>query len=210
MRKLYLFLLALTLSIALLTISVVPVMAAKPDPKQPVAWVNSSVNTANDVIKLGIPIKTMHTLEVKLLANGTMEAKYTFQDFITGTKGWAVDNPYYDYGFGNEGKVEFAYFWIDEATGARMADIALYVYMEGFSPEMPAALTRIRICDNGEPGRNDWHQWWYWGGAFNPVWVDEFGGETIYYMHGNAQIHGDLTGMDEPSANDLLPLAYRD
>ncbi len=143
MRKLYLVLLALTLSVALLTITVVPAMAAKPDPKQPVAWVNSSVNTANDVIKMGSPIKTMHSLEVKLRADGTMEAQYIYHDFIAGIKGWGVDNPYYP-GFGNEGEVEFAYFWIDEATGAKMADIALYTYSEGL-PAYPAMLVRIRI-----------------------------------------------------------------
>jgi hypothetical protein len=209
MRKLCLMILALTLSLAMLAISVAPAAAAKPDPKNPVAWVESNVNTANDTLPA---VKTMHALSVKLFADGSTKGNYVLHDFLAVTKGWAVDNPYYPY-FGHEGKIEFAYFWYDD-TGARMADIALYVYYEGMPPQYPAALVRIRIADygQGQASETDWHRWWEWSNTDaegNPVgywyWKPSFGGMAIPYFHGNAQIHGDLTGMAEPAGLDLLP-----
>jgi hypothetical protein len=194
MRKLFLILLALMLSIAMLVISVVPAMAAQPDSKQPVVWVNAIINTGSLYSDLDAPVHSQHTIEVKVLADHSVFGTYKVHDYLAGTKGWDVVNPYYP-GMGLDVTFWWAYFWYDETYQANMVDIAFWAYFEEY-PDYPAVPVRILIADKGGPEGSGWHKWW--GMDLEGAWQPSFGGIAIPYIHGNVKIHGDLEFTGKP------------
>jgi len=169
MRKLYLILLALTLSVAMLATTVMPVFADKPDPKQPVAWVDSAVNTAQVGMVNQPPIKTSHSIHVKLLADGTVEGVVEYHNYITKEKGHYTDF--------DQNLTRF-YEWPD---GAEVADVVVHVPSED---GLPAYHMKYQIVDYGEPSTQDWHMVYVWLPEWGypwPVWWSTFGPNPIPY-----------------------------
>jgi hypothetical protein len=172
MRKLYLILLALTLSVAMLVISVVPVMAGKPTTlpdNKPVAWVDSAINTNQSAMVGEDPVKTSHSLHVKLLADGTTAGVVEYHNYLTGEKAHYTDF--------DQNLTRF-YEWPD---GAKVAEIVVHVPAgEG----MPSYHMKYQIVDYGEPATQDWHKVYVWMPDFGypvPMWWSVFGDFPILY-----------------------------
>lgn len=193
-RNIVKFSIAVLLMLSLSLTMAAPVMAAKPDSKLPVVWVNAIINTGSLYTDSVEPVHSQHTIEVKVLADHSVFGTYKMHDFLTGIKGWDVVNPYYP-ALGLNVTFWWAYFWHDETTGANMADIAFWAYLEE-APDYPAVPIRILIADKGGPSGSGWHKWW--GMDLEGVWQPAFAGTCIPYIHGNVTIHGDLGFTGKP------------
>lgn len=171
MRKLCLILLALTLSCAMLTISVVPALAAGPTvlpDNKPVAWVDSAVNTNQSAMHVNPLVKTSHSLHVRVLADGTVEGSVEYHDYLTKAK-----DHYTDF---DQTQTRF-YEWPD---GAKVAEIVVHVPREG----QPILHMKYQIVDYGEPAVKDWHKVYVWLpdlGYPVSVWYSVFGPDPILY-----------------------------
>jgi hypothetical protein len=169
MRKLYLVLLALTISVAMLAVSVVPVLAEKPTTlpdNKPVAWVDSAVNTNQSAI--GDGIKTSHSLHVKQLADGTVEGVVEYHNYITDEKGH----------FTSFDQTLTKFYELPD--GAKVAEVVAHVPRDG----QPDGHIKYLIVDYGEPSTYDWHKVFVWlpdWGYPAPYWYSEFGPNPIPY-----------------------------
>jgi len=171
MRKLYLISLALTLSVAMLAATVVPVVAGEPatlPDDRPVAWVDSAVNTNQSAMDVNPLVKTSHSLHVRVLADGTVEGSVEYHDYLTKAK-----DHYTDF---DQTQTRF-YEWPD---GARVAEVVVHVPREG----LPPFHMKYQIVDYGEPATRDWHKVYVWLpdiGPYPPVWYSVFGPDGIPY-----------------------------
>ncbi len=169
MRKLYLVLLALTLSAVLLIISAMPVFAEKPTTlpdNKPVAWVDSEINTNQSAMDVGI--KTSHSLHVRLLADGTVEGVVEYHNYLTKEKGH----------FTSFDQTLTRFYELPD--GAKVAEVVALIPMDG----QPDGHIKYLIVDYGEPSTNDWHKVYAWLPDFGypaPYWYSEFGPDPIPY-----------------------------
>ena len=169
MRKLHLIVMALTLSIAMLAATVVPVVAGEPatfPDNRPVAWVDSAVNTNQSITDAGV--KTSHSLHVKIRADGTVTGLVEYHNYLTGEK---------DHYTNFDQNLTRFYTWPD---GAKVAEVVVHVPREG----LPDFHMKYQIVDYGEPATRDWHKVYVWFpdiGYPYPIWYSVFGPNPILY-----------------------------
>jgi hypothetical protein len=173
MKKLYMILIVMVLSITMLVATVIPV-SAESSGNKPESWV-SSFNNSNHV---GMPeMHGGHKILVKLLSDGTTVGHVKVWDRIT--KMTIVST-----GFDQTGTTNF---W--EADGAKIAEFIAFMEASPQSTPSPINAVKYQIWDYGEPGENDIHY----------VWVSVDGGENFVpfipgcpplpYYAGHAKVH---------------------
>lgn len=193
MRKLHVILLAATLSIVTLATTVAPAFAGKPqEPSdhQPVAWVDSAVNTNSRLMEMDPPVKTSHSIHVKVLADNTTVGVVEYHNYITKDTGH----------FTNFDQT-MTRFYV-QGDGAKVAEIVALAPREG----LPDYHIKYHVVDYGEPSNYDWHMvfiWWpewpeswaeYWEANVKPnlppgtpmgpvpkIWISAFGPDPIPY-----------------------------
>ncbi len=203
MRKLYLVLLAITLSVAMLVISVIPVIAAKaanPNDNQPVAWASSEFNIGNLDLPFAGGKHLRHSLKAILLGDGSVVGHYNYGvgqahgegcdlvvlNYPIGMFPDLNDTPLWGYYIPNL----YSNFWYDEIIGAAMADIKVCTWIDN-DPAVPEGyplIIRYQFADYGEPGTSDWQRVWYFD-WFGWYWEPMYGTDyCIPYYYGNAKV----------------------
>jgi hypothetical protein len=173
MKKLYMMLIVMVLSIAMLIATVIPVSAESSDNK-PVSWVSSFNNSNNEALP---EMHGGHKILVKLLSDGTTVGHVKVWDRIT--KMTLVSN-----GFDQTpGKT---HFW--EEDGAKIVEFIAFIEVCPESPPPYINAIKYQIWDYGEPGENDIHHVWVsfdGGSSFVPFSPPE----GLPYYAGHAKVH---------------------